>query len=636
MINKQNKLAGFALPLFLSLLFISALNIQKSYSIPEPPMTIYGAVKSDNGQLLSSGQLNIAILNEAQQVVQQFQTNVNTLADGVNLMARLPMEFSPNAQFTNPNALATNQNYFLQITYNDIPATIQSLSQPFLTERGKTVGPLDIIVPLEGGSPPSIISINPTSAQLKIGETITVQLIAEDADQDQLTVSTIPSGSLTQVGMMQVGERITYDFQFTATQNNIGQNQITINVSDGILQDSTTITLTVTDGDGLIEPSLVYEFDQSSLAQSGWTEVPGGFVPGTEPASHTLFNFSLSPDLLPSSEDKKGLTVSNNPSEVFFAFASESIQTNNQAILLRLTARAGSPDSQIALVALKGNLALGQADGSIAYHIPFNTSQFISQEQHINLIYEPDDSSPITPAIQVASSSESSPGAVLIDKLEIFSINDSQDYPYELFDPNIENIPLQANTNLQTDYDFVYEFGESSLDQMGWNSRESFIPGTPTGFVLPFNFTEMQIPSSQDNKGIVVLSRSGDVNFLHLTEAINTQGLPVLIRTTVQADSPNAQVALVVLKGNLSTGQNVDSSIALQIPANTNNMINSEKTLSLLYYPDSGELITPAIQVSGLGEGQQASVYIDRVEVMLLKQNFSFPGHLFRSTTVNE
>lgn len=172
------------------------------------------------------------------------------------------------------------------------------------------------------------------------------------------------------------------------------------------------------------KPALLwkYEFEKSTLADCGWTDMPGGFT-GKPAGSVATQNFASG--WIASSADQKGLAISVDPGEVAFIYAKTPIQTNGRPVLLRLTLRSDGANAAVALAALKGNLSADGVDGSIATLIPASAQSFMAKERRITMMYEPDSGNILTPIIQVAASGTSGTVTVYVDKLEIFTLEDA-------------------------------------------------------------------------------------------------------------------------------------------------------------------------------------------------------------------
>lgn len=175
--------------------------------------------------------------------------------------------------------------------------------------------------------------------------------------------------------------------------------------------------------------SLVYEFNGSSLAEMGWSELPGGFT-GKPAGSVTVADFAVG--LFPNSQDHRGLEIRVDPGAVGFIYLTQPVQSN-VPVLMRLTVRTDRQDASVAIAALKGNLGAGASDGSIASMIPANSSSYTNQPGTLMLVYKPDGSNMISPVIQVASNSASDQIEVSIDRLEIIPLDPAQNYSGSLF-----------------------------------------------------------------------------------------------------------------------------------------------------------------------------------------------------------
>ncbi|MFB3784800.1 MAG: M4 family metallopeptidase [bacterium] len=177
----------------------------------------------------------------------------------------------------------------------------------------------------------------------------------------------------------------------------------------------------------------------------------------------------------------------------------------------------------------------------------------------------------------------------------------------------------------------VYEFDQDTLEADGWFAIPGGFNTADPGTIQPAPLIFGLIPSSRDKKGLAVTVSPGQVAFLAASSALPTGGKPVLLRMTAQADAPNASLFVVALKGGLAGNQGVDGSLAYHNPVSAAQYMERERVFVLLYEPDSGDTITPIIQVAGTGPGGPATVYIDKLEVLSLDPGQSYPGALFRS-----
>jgi len=138
------------------------------------------------------------------------------------------------------------------------------------------------------------------------------------------------------------------------------------------------------------------------------------------------------------------------------------------------------------------------------------------------------------------------------------------------------------------------------------------------------SFTAGQFTSSQDNRGLAITVGPGEVTFLLTQTAIPTSGCHALVRAKIRSSGPSAQVFIGALKGDLFTGRDLDFSLGYSNFITTTAYINQEDDILVLFKPDSGELVSPFIQVAG--GMAQSTVWIDRLEVFLLAPGSPFPG----------
>ncbi len=178
----------------------------------------------------------------------------------------------------------------------------------------------------------------------------------------------------------------------------------------------------------------------------------------------------------------------------------------------------------------------------------------------------------------------------------------------------------------------MYEFDQTDLFSNGWKEIPGGFTGASPGTVSPLSFVGPFIPSSQDKVGLRIIVNAGQVAFIYGLDPIQTAGAPILLRVTVRADAPGAAVALAALKGDLSSGQAVDGSIATHIPATASSLVEGERRLVLLYQPDSPDVVTPIIQVAATGQSGAVSVFVDKMDVLRLDLSVSYPGSIFSSS----
>ncbi|MDX9754206.1 MAG: hypothetical protein RBU29_09620, partial [bacterium] len=163
----------------------------------------------------------------------------------------------------------------------------------------------------------------------------------------------------------------------------------------------------------------------------------------------------------------------------------------------------------------------------------------------------------------------------------------------------------------------VHEFAEDSLSQTGWNE----IPGgfgnaTPGVYRIGYALLPGLIPSSQDQKGMQVSVRAGEVTFLY-APSLDLQNKHFYARMTLRSDGADVQLVLGALRGDMATQYNLDGSLEMHLIRTATAFIEQEKKMELTYRPDQGTIITPFLQISANGE-TPVTVWIDRIEFYLL------------------
>lgn len=378
-----------------------------------------------------------------------------------------------------------------------------------------------------------------------------------------------------------------------------------------------------------IEPIAAYEFDRIDLAGDGWTEIPGGF--GGAPAGKISAN-SFIGSRIPSSVDKAGLMISVQPKQVAFIHATNPVNTGGGPVLIRASVRTDAAGAAVALAALKGNLSTGEAvDSSIATNIPASAGEFVAGEGQLTLVYEPDNSNWVTPILQVAAAA-SLEGTVnvFIDRVDVVKLEVAASYTGGLFGSVIGGGGLAAQAT-EPALAMLYEFDQIDLTANGWTAIPGGFGNAVPGDVAANSFVGSSIASSKDKVGLQIAADPGEVAFIHATQPVQTNGAPLLLRAVVRARDAGASVALAALKGNLSTGEHADGSIATHIPASSVSMVDGERTLTLVCPSNSAGVVTPILQVLGTG-ASATTVLADRLEVYRLDLQTGCAGGLFAAT----
>ncbi|MDX9752569.1 MAG: M4 family metallopeptidase [bacterium] len=383
-------------------------------------------------------------------------------------------------------------------------------------------------------------------------------------------------------------------------------------------------TPTQTSG-GSVEPLVVYEFEQLSLAENGWKEIPGGF---TGSPAGTIHANSFVGQRIPSSQDQVGLQFAVDPGEVAFIHAMAPIETGGKPVLVRAVFRSDSAAAAVAVAALKGDLSTGQGiDASILSNIPAEVLSAVDQEYQSVMLYEPDTATVFSPILQVAVAGSAAKAAnVLVDKVEVYRL-DQANFAGEWFGSMPGKTGTATSPSAITPMQ-VYEFDQLTLADNGWKAVPGGFSGAPAGSVGTNSFVGQLIPASQDKVGIELQVQPSQVTFIHGIEPVQTNGMPLLIRALIRSDAPGASVGLAALKGNLTNGQGIDGSIVQHIPASAVSMQPQTRVLDLICPSNSAGLVTPILQLAS-NTNTTVRLFVDRVEIYQLQPALYYPASVF-------
>lgn len=186
--------------------------------------------------------------------------------------------------------------------------------------------------------------------------------------------------------------------------------------------------------------------------------------------------------------------------------------------------------------------------------------------------------------------------------------------------PQPSELPLLAS----------FEFNEVDLSSSGWSELpggfESRVPGT-----VSLGTLNGSIVGSTDNDGLTIEVLPQQLVFLFTTEPLNSLGDPVLIRAQIRTEGNQASLALGALKGGLFSSQDqLDGSLGLTFPATTASYIDESGWISVVYQPDSGEILNPFIQLAHTGADDAVRLFIDRVEIYQLNEGNQIPVDFVR------
>ena len=166
------------------------------------------------------------------------------------------------------------------------------------------------------------------------------------------------------------------------------------------------------------------------------------------------------------------------------------------------------------------------------------------------------------------------------------------------------------------------ECDKDDLSACGWMEIPGGFDALKSGKVSPQQLEANLIPSSKDLKGLLFELTPNAVSMLMGLESVSVTGeQQILMRAYIRSMGKNAQVVLGALKGEFITAQDVDGTLGMNLIKSSSTFVDKEGVISILFKPDSGELITPFIQASGSGPGiYNEKVWLDRIEIYRYEQ----------------
>jgi hypothetical protein len=126
-----------------------------------------------------------------------------------------------------------------------------------------------------------------------------------------------------------------------------------------------------------------------------------------------------------------------------------------------------------------------------------------------------------------------------------------------------------------------------------------------------------EVEGYSDGRGLIITAAPNQVETI-LCPTFDVSDYKVLIRVTIQATAPGAEVALAALDGSM------DGSIGTNIPANSEILLDGYHQMTLSYEPTSGSVV-PVIQLANLNNTEPVTIYVDNIEIIML------PHETFRS-----
>lgn len=177
----------------------------------------------------------------------------------------------------------------------------------------------------------------------------------------------------------------------------------------------------------------------------------------------------------------------------------------------------------------------------------------------------------------------------------------------------------------------LYEFDKPTLKESGWLEIPGGLEGNiPTGEVSLVTFPAQWSSHSYDLKGVELKTDPGEGSLLIIEKPIENGGYPTLIKVHARVDYPEAGIAVLALKGSLSD-KNIDGSMNLTLLPNTGRY-TTFRPITILYEPEDTYNFTLILQANTPAEGgRSTTVWIDRVEVFVLKPQTNYKGIFFDS-----
>ena len=166
------------------------------------------------------------------------------------------------------------------------------------------------------------------------------------------------------------------------------------------------------------------------------------------------------------------------------------------------------------------------------------------------------------------------------------------------------------------------ECDKDDLSACGWMEIPGGFDALKSGKVSPQQLEANLIPSSKDLKGLLFELTPNAVSMLMGLESVSVTGeQQILMRAYIRSMGKNAQFVLGALKGEFTSAKDVDGTLGMNLIKSSSTFVDKEGVISILFKPDSGELITPFIQASGSGPGiYNEKVWLDRIEIYRYEQ----------------
>lgn len=362
----------------------------------------------------------------------------------------------------------------------------------------------------------------------------------------------------------------------------------------------------------LPSPIRIYRFDESSIQEAGFTEIPGGFRSGTPGGEASIAEIPSASN--PLVTDGRGLRITCNPGETHLLLAQPPLPVGTNPVIIRMAAQADSPNGALVLAVLDGNLK-----GSLGTLKPAQNNFLVERYQRMSVIYQPLDDAGIAVIVQLnVPNSAKSPVTVYIDNIEVIPLVDGSaiesQYLYGNRVGSKDQSPTDEMKPPETIRSFAFESG--SVEDAGFTQIPGgFIADTNPGTAETGEIPAGTNPRISDGMGLRITCNPGEVQLLLLSQPIETGKRPVLLKLAALATDSEGKFTLALLDSQL------DGSIATFAPFDLSAWQGNYRRMALIYEPSITGKVIPALQLAVSKESTApVTVYIDNVEVITLME----------------
>jgi hypothetical protein len=349
-----------------------------------------------------------------------------------------------------------------------------------------------------------------------------------------------------------------------------------------------------------------YSLNQGTVADAGFTVIPGGFVPDTPPGEVSMGNI---PSQLNSvATDGTGMIFTCDPGEVQMVMSQLSFPASSSPVIIRANALASSGAGAFSLVALDGSM-----DGSLSSFIPTNTNFLLSTYKRLSVIYEPNNSDSVNVILQLAVPPTANQSVtVYVDNIDVIPFTPGTAITPQTISLNGIDSPVVINTSSKPVPIRAFAFNAPSIPDEGWTVVPGgFIPGTPAGDALIGNVNNGGQPAATDGRALILRCDPGEVQMLLLNPAIDVGNVPVFMSLAARSSQPYGALAIAGLEGNF------DGSLTSTIPIDNQFIHNIFKRMMVLYEPHSTSSLSVIVQLSVPASAPgPVEVHIDNIQII--------------------